>query len=352
VADVERLVSDVQRRVRNLSGVKAFAASYSLPLENPFGGAFTVKSRPNDTYGSGRMFVSEHYFEVFGIPLRQGRLFTERDGSAAPNVVLIDEALAEGASGKYDWHSALTWPNGNPLGQVVALDSNLGPPFERSREIVGVVGQVRDAGLSREPQPLMYVPISQISEEWFALNSAKMRLVWSFRAGTKPSQWLLPVKRELSAASGGLPVAHVREMTEVLAASTARNRFQAVLLTVFAGIGLILSAVGVFGVMAYAVQHRTHEIGIRMALGAGGGDIRRMLLLEGFALAIAGIGIGLIGVLALGPLLDRLLYGVKPSDPDVLTVAAVLLAAAALAAAYIPARWATRVDPMRALRWE
>jgi ABC-type antimicrobial peptide transport system permease subunit len=141
-------------------------------------------------------------------------------------------------------------------------------------------------------------------------------------------------------------------MKQILAASTARNRFQMVLLTIFAGIALILSAVGVYGVMAFAVQHRTHEIGIRIALGARAGDVRRMLLLEGFALAITGIGIGLIGVLALAPSLDSLLYGVKPSDPAVLTVAAVLLAAAALAAAYIPARWATRVDPMRALRWE
>ena len=184
------------------------------------------------------------------------------------------------------------------------------------------------------------------------MNSAKMRLVWSFRAGTEPLQWLPAVERELRASSGGLPVAHVREMKEVLRASTARNRFQTVLLTIFAGIGLMLSAIGVFGVMAYAVQHRTHEIGIRMALGARAQDVRRMLLMEGFALAVVGIGIGLIGVLALGPSLDRLLYGVKPSDPNVFTAAAALLAAVALTAAYIPARWATRVDPMRALRWE
>jgi len=352
VADVERLVSNVQRRVRSVSGVKALAASYSLPLENPFGGPFVVERRPDETYGSGQMFVSQQYSEVFEIPLLHGRLFTERDSSTAPNVVLIDEALAAGASGKYHWRSALTWPNGNPVGQAVSIDRNLGPPAERSRQVVGVVGAVRDAGLSREPQPLMYVPISQISEEWFAMNSAKMRLLWSFRASTEPLQCLPAVERELRAASGGLPVAHVREMKEVLAASTSRNRFQTVLLTIFAGIGLMLSTVGVFGVMAYSVQHRTHEIGIRMALGACAGDVRRMLLLEGFALAIAGIGIGLIGVLALGPSLDRLLYRVKPSDPSVLTVAAILLAAAALAAAYIPARWATRVDPTRALRWE
>jgi predicted permease len=352
VADVERLVSGAERRVRNVSGVKAFAASYSLPLENPFGGPFAMESHPDDIYSSGQMFVSEHYFEVFRIPLLQGRFFSERDSSASPNVVLIDEALAKGASGKYSWRSALTWPNGNPLGQVVTIDRNLGPRFAGLREVIGVVGQVRDAGLSREPQPLMYVPISQISEEWFAMNSAKMRLVWSFRAGTEPLQWLPAVERELRASSGGLPVAHVREMKEVLTASTARNRFQTVLLTIFAGIGLMLSAIGVFGVMAYAVQHRTHEIGIRMALGARAQDVRRMLLMEGFALAVVGIGIGLIGVLALGPSLDRLLYGVKPSDPNVFTAAAALLAAVALTAAYIPARWATRVDPMRALRWE
>jgi putative ABC transport system permease protein len=352
VADVQRLVDGAQRRVRNVSGVKAFAASYSVPLENPFGGPFIMESRPDDTYGSGQMFVSEQYFDVFRIPLLKGRLFSERDTSASPNVVLIDQALAEGASGKYSWRSALIWPNGNPLGQIVTIDRNPGRPSERSREVVGVVGQVRDAGLSREPQPLIYVPISQISEEWFAMNSSKMRLVWSFRAGAAPLQWLPAVERELRTASGGLPVAHVREMKEVLAASTAGNRFQTVLLTIFAGIGLILSAIGVFGVMAYSVQHRTHEIGIRMALGARARDVRWMLLMEGFALAMIGIGIGLIGVLVLGPSLDRLLYGVKPSDPNALAVAAVLLGAAALAAAYIPARWATGVDPMRALHWE
>jgi ABC-type antimicrobial peptide transport system permease subunit len=141
-------------------------------------------------------------------------------------------------------------------------------------------------------------------------------------------------------------------MTQVVAESTARNRFNMVLLSIFSGLALLLAAIGIYGVIAYAVQQRTHEIGIRIALGACPGDVRRMVLLEGTRLVALGIFLGVVGALALTPLLGSLLYGVKPTDPGIFSIAVLLLAAVALLATYIPARWATQVDPTVALRWE
>ena len=352
-AAVAQLVRDAERRVENLPGVIALAATYSLPLENPLGNSFVIETRPNDRYGSSLCYVSRHYFEVFHIPLLRGRVFTERDTSESPPVVLVNEAMLNGSSGHYHWRSPLSWRNGNPLGERITIGKNLGPPNEdRTREVVGVVGEIRDAGLGLGPQPMMYVSIDQVTADTSRVMKSGLPLKWAIRTRAEPTRLIGGIERELRAASGGLPVAHVRAMNQVVAESTARDRFNMVLLNIFATVALLLTAIGVYGVMAYAVQHRTHEIGVRVALGARPRDVRRMVLLDGGRLVFLGVLFGTVGALALTPVLSALLYGVKPSDPTVFLIASGILSGVALLAAYIPARSAAKVDPMLALRWE
>jgi putative ABC transport system permease protein len=297
--------------------------------------------------------VSQRYNEVFRIPLLRGRMFTDRDDSRAPPVVVINETLARGLSRGVRWPSALLWRNGNPLGERITAGKDMGPPFEdRTRQIIGVVAEVRDDALSREPGPLMYLPMAQMTEELSIVINKHESLFWAIRTRTEASSLSADIQRELRTASGGLPVAHVRAMTEVVVESTARNRFNMVLLSIFAGVALVLAAIGIYGVMAYAVQHRTQEIGIRITLGARPSDVRGMVMGDGMMLAFVGVFLGVLATLAVTPLMRSLLYGVRPAEPGILILVAVLLSAVALVATYIPARRATRIDPVLTLRWE
>jgi len=229
----------------------------------------------------------------------------------------------------------------------------MGPPFEdRTREIIGVVGEVRDAGLNRNPLPMMYIPIAQVTGAMARMSSRNLLITWTVRTRTDPYSLRANIERELRAASGGLPVGQIRSMEQVVADSTAQNRFNMILLSVFAGMAVLLGAIGIYGLMAYAVQHRTQEIGVRMALGARPKDVQRMVVLEGMRLAVMGVVLGVAGAAALTPLMAGLLYGVQASSPTVLASVAALLTSVALLATYIPARRATRVDPVLALRWE
>jgi ABC-type antimicrobial peptide transport system permease subunit len=229
----------------------------------------------------------------------------------------------------------------------------MGPPLEdRTREIIGVVGEARDAGLNRNPVPMVYLPIAQMPDGLAKMTSQRLPLRWAIRTRTEPYSLSKDIERELRAASGGLPLAHIRSMEQVVAEATAGDRFNMILLSVFAGIALLLGAIGVYGLMAYAVQHRTQEIGIRIALGARPRDVRMMVVLEGMRLALIGVALGVAGALELTPLMGSLLFGVQASDPAVLGSTALVLSTTALLATYIPARRATRVDPALALRWE
>jgi putative ABC transport system permease protein len=348
-----RLIRDAERRVESLPGVIAFAATYSLPLENQLGGPVTIEGRPNDRYGANVCFVSQRYFDVFRIPLLRGRPFRDQDDDRAPAVAMVNQAMAEGRSEGMRWSSTFPWTQEDPLRERITIGKTLGPPLEdRTRQIVGVVGEVRDSGLARKPPPMIYVPIAQLTDAMAQLTSGDLPLKWVIHTKTTPYSLTTDIERELRAASGGLPVAHIRTMEQVIGESTARHRFNMVLLSVFAGLALALAAIGVYGLMAYAVQHRTQEIGIRIALGARPKDVRRMVLLEGMRLALTGVVIGVAGGLALTRMMVGLLYGVQPSDPTVHAIVAVLLTAVALIAVYVPARRATRVDPVVALRWE
>jgi len=339
-----KLVRDTERRVESIPGVEAIAFTTSLPLDmQSIWDPIVIEGRPlaNDRYHgwAASRDVSAHYFEVFRIPLRRGRMFTERDDARAPGVALINEAMAR-----------QFWPKSDPVGQRITLDKGFGPQYEEPpRQIIGVVADVRDAALASKPEPTVYIPIAQLSEGVTAWNSF---MIWAIRTKPEPYSLRAAIERELRIASGGLPVAHIRSMDQVTVESTARNRFNMVLLTIFAGLALLLAAIGIYGVMSYAVGQRVHEIGIRMALGARGGDVLSLVLRQGLSLALVGIAIGLMGGVWLTGAMKSLLFGVSPSDPPTFVIVSALLLAVAAAATYIPARRATKVDPIVTLRYE
>jgi ABC-type antimicrobial peptide transport system permease subunit len=199
---------------------------------------------------------------------------------------------------------------------------------------------------------MMYLPMAQITDDLSILTNKAFPLFWAIRTKSGGFSLSADIQRELRIASGGLPVAHVRAMTEVVAESTARSWFNTLLLSIFAGVALVLAAIGIYGVMAYAVQHRTQEIGIRIALGARPAEVRRMILRDGMRLALVGVFFGVLATVALTPLMKNLLYGVRPAEPGIVILVAGVLSAVALLATYIPARRATRIDPVLTLRWE
>jgi ABC-type antimicrobial peptide transport system permease subunit len=215
-----------------------------------------------------------------------------------------------------------------------------------------VVGDVRDIGLNSSPEPTMYVPIAQLSDGITAILNRRWSMTWAVRTKVAPYSLSTEIQRELRAASGGLPVARVRSMEQVAVESTARNTFNMTLLSIFAGIALLLAVIGIYGLMAYTVQQRTQEIGIRMALGAQPGDVLRMVLRHGLLLCLVGIAVGISGAFAVIRLMKSLIFGVSPTDPVTFVSVAVLLAGVAFIACWIPARRASRVDPMVALRHE
>lgn len=343
---VEQLVREAERRIGSLPGVVATAETCCLPLQGGLGLPFSIEGRPqteaNADGGGAWKPVSAGYFEVFKIPLVRGRLFTDRDSGGAPGVVLISEGLAK-----------QFWPNSDPVGQRITIGKGVGPEFEEpAREIIGIVGDTRDAGLDNKPNPTMYVPVSQLKDGVTKLNNGFIPASWVVRTSVEPFSLSKEIQEELRTASGGLPAAHVRSMQQIRGESTAGADFNLMLLMIFAGVALLLATIGIYGLMAYSVQQRTQEIGIRMALGASAGDVRGMVVRQGMAMALAGVVIGVAGALGLTRFMASLLYGVTPRDPVAIVSVAVLLVGVALAATYIPARRASRVDAAVSLRYE
>jgi putative ABC transport system permease protein len=345
-AAVAQLEREGRERLTSLPGVEAAALSCCLPLEGGYGLPFNIEGRPptNGPYngGGGWRSVSPGYFRAFGIPLLRGRTFTDLDNGSAPPVVIINQAMAK-----------QFWPKGNELGARITIGKGVGPQFtEPPREIVGVVGNTRDGGLHFNPGPTMYVPIAQVTDGMTALSNSILPMSWIVRTRVAPFSLNADIQRQLRIASGGLPVGNVRSMQQVVAQSTAQDNFNMTLLTIFAGVALLLAAIGVYGLMAYSVQQRTQEIGIRMTLGASPQQVRGMIGRQGMTLALVGVVIGVAGSLALTRLLRSMLFGVKPWDPVMLVAAAVALSVVALLACLAPAQRATRVDAVLALRQE
>ena len=341
---IERLVQDGVGRVNALPGVILASATCCVPLEGGYGLPFLVMGRPLTDGpfhgGGGWLTVSPGYFEVFKIPVVRGRAFTERDDGAAAPVVIINQAMAK-----------RFWPKADPLSDKIWIGKGIMSELaaETPRQIVGIVGDVRGGGLDNEPGPTMYVPNPQVPDALNALNVRLTPLKWVVRTRGNPYSLSGAILEQLRQASG-LPVSDVRTMDEVISRSTSRQRFNMLLMTVFGGAALFLAALGVYGLMAYSVQQRSQEIGIRMALGAETGHVLKMVVFQGMRLALAGVVIGIGCALGLSRLLATFLFGVKERDLAVFIVVPVTLAMVSLIAVWLPARRATQVDPAIALR--
>jgi putative ABC transport system permease protein len=321
----------IAQQIQALPGVKSVGAIDDLPLGSQLRQAsrFVIEGRPIPSTDARPILqfrtVSLGYFSAMSIPLLKGRSFTPDDWKLQ-NVTVINQAMAR-----------RFWPEGDFLGKRINLCSMFPTPCWSS--IIGVVGDVHQFGLDGEPTFDAY-----FSGGWTPF--------FVIRTSSDPASLTPAVADIIHKVDASLPVAQVMTMDDLLSSSVSPRRFSAVLIGIFAGLALLLAAVGIYGVMSYVVGQRTHEIGIRMALGAQPSDVRRLVVNRGVKLAVAGIAIGLAGVLALTRVLSSLLFGVRPTDPLTFAGVALLLTGVAMLACYVPAHRAMRVDPMVALRYE
>lgn len=343
-AGVERLLRDGLERLQGLPGIEHAAATCCVPLEGGYGLPFRIIGRPLEKgpfHGGGAwVTVSPGYFDTFRIAIRRGRGFTDRDDALAPGVVLINEAMAR-----------QFWKDKDPINERLMIGAGVMKELnaERERQIIGIVSDVRDAGLNNEPGPHMYVPNAQVPDALNALNVRITPVAWVVRTRGEPYSMSKAVQEQLRQVSG-LPVSNVRSMEEVVSRSISRQRFNVLLMTVFGMSALLLAAIGIYGLMAYSVEQRTQEIGIRIAIGAEAERVRRMVVFQGMRLAVIGVVLGLGAAFGLTRLMASFLYGVQARDPAVFVAIPLVLIVVALFAVWLPARRASIVSPLTALR--
>ena len=333
VAFFDRLLE----RLRNVPGVNAAGIVTNIPLYGGSSTGFDVDGRPEALPGQRPMtdyrLTSPDYFTSMGMRLVKGRAFSHHDNESAPGVVIINETLA-----------ARYFAGEDPIGKRLNLS---GDPEDR-REIVGVIADVRNYGVDAEVKPEVYVPFLQSAPEYLASQTSAMTIV--VRSAIDPTGLAAALREQVQALDKDQPVSAIKTMERYLAESMLPRRFSMLLLGAFAGLALVLAAVGIYGVIAYTVTQRTREIGIRIALGARGGDILRLVFSNAIATTVVGVGIGLGAAFALTRLLQSLLYQVTATDPIVFATIPLLLFAVAAIATYLPARRAMKVDPITALR--
>jgi predicted permease len=322
-------------RIRALPMVSSASSIHLLPLSGgQSGSGYYRTDRPRSTIGSGPggdvSIISDGYFRTMGIAITAGREFEPRDRRGSPPVAILNQAAAR-----------MVFPGENPVGQQLQVDW---PVYPRPVvEIVGVAADVRHNGLDLKPAPCLFMPQAQAP-------SAMASLV--IRTASDPAAAIAAVKEQVRAVSPSQGVQDVTTLEQLISSSLARPRLQVILMAIFGVVALALACVGVFAVVSYSVEQRTREMGIRLALGAAPFTILRQVLGEGVALASAGIAAGLLAALTLTRYLATLLYTVRPTDPMVFAGVTILLALAAVAGCYVPARKATRVDPAVVLREE
>jgi putative ABC transport system permease protein len=337
------IVRDGCQELTAIPGVKAAAASFSPPFASRMGLPFTsLSGTPAISGDSEWVAASVGYFQVLKIPILRGRSFDVQDHSDTSPVVMINETMAK----RY-------WPQQDALGQQIVIGKGIGPKFEdKPRTIIGVFADTRDDDLTNVPEPTIVIPDAQAPDGIIDLMSQFGPIWWMVRTNMEPHQFIPAMSENLRSASGGRPVGKVQTMDDLLARSIAKQNFNMLLLSIFAATALLLAAVGVYGVMAYSVAQRTHEVGVRMALGAGRMSVRNMILREGLIKGTLGVICGVCAAFFLSRLLAALLFGVSSHDAAVFVAAPLVLELIIAVAAFIPAQRAASLDPASALRFE
>jgi putative ABC transport system permease protein len=342
-AGIQQLTEDGTHRILGLPGVEAASTTCCMPLETVWQLPFIVQGRRLEGrwHGfGGWTFVSPGYFDVFKIPLLRGRDFTDKDDRAAPGVVIINQAMAE-----------QVWRGRDPLGERLIIGRTMRPEYDQDpiRQVIGIVGNVRNTGLNRTVRPEMYVPVAQVPDGVTAVNVKLLPLVWIVRTKVEPAALASSIEKQLQQASGGLAVTRIRSMKEVVAESTAATRFDMLLMALFSAVALLLAVIGIYGLMAYAVEQRRHEIGVRIALGARPDQIRNSFLVRGTAVSLFGALAGIIAAYNISKFLARLLFGVTARDPMTFVLIPLLLLLVGVAAAWIPSQRAAGFSPIELL---
>jgi predicted permease len=331
--------------LNSIPGVEISSAAYWLPIQVDDGLPFEIIGRPagKNMLGSRWISISPGYLGVFKIPVLRGREFDENDTASAPGVALINQAMAK-----------RFWPGEDALGQQILIGRIMGPSLqgEPTRRIIGIVGDTHSNGLSHPADAMVFVPVAQVTNSYTAAYTDTAPLLWVLRTRGDPHQVIAATTEQLRIASAGFPVAHIRTMEEAMGTSTARQSFNMLLLTIFGAVALMLAAIGIYGLMAYSVAQRTQEMGIRIALGADRGAIRKLVVWQGMSLALIAVVAGTAASLGLTRFISTFLFGVKPWDTAVLLSAPLIVIAVAFLAVWLPAARASTVDPMRALRTE
>ena len=334
VQQLSEFYAQLLERIRQLPGVQSASADAYLPFAGVIAGTgVDVEGRPplppSEQPVVDVTVVEPHFFETLGIPILRGRSFSDHEAREVSHKVVISQAMAQ-----------RLWPNEDPVGKQVTIDMK---DQNVPSEVIGVVGDVKHAGLDTEVHPTAYWPHPELAYSF-------MNVV--VRTAGDPLTLVPAIRQTVQSLDKDQPIADIAPMENLLSSSLTRARFTTILLGIFAGMALLLAVIGIYGVVSHTVRERTHEIGIRMALGAQQGDVIRMILRYGLALAGSGAVIGVVLALAVTRIMTSLLFGTSPADPAIFMGVICFLAVVAAAACYLPARRASKVDPMVALRYE